>query len=177
MLEGFWGPILNFYWHFFIPFFLDLCLDRFFLIFCWFWTPRNLEIRAPACTGAHFLQNWRFSPYSQIWFKNDGLEGQKSRQNRWKFDKKRYLKTCPFFTSFVLQILMDFASQVEVQKRDFFEGFFRDGPKRCPRGSQESPRVPKRAPRASKRAPRENLEGFWVSFLEVFEAFFGSWAA
>ena len=45
---------------FLIIFWLHFWID-FLMIFCWFWTPRILNFSAPACTGAHFLQNRRFS--------------------------------------------------------------------------------------------------------------------
>ena len=70
-----------------------------------------------------------------------------------------------FFYIVFFQFLLDFASQVEVQKSGDFEVFLKMGPS----GAQEAP---KRVPSAPKRAPREDFEGFWASFLEVFEAFF-----
>ena len=71
-----------------------------------------------------------------------------------------------FFYIVFFQILMDFAFQVELQRRFFFEGFFRYGPKRLSR-------VPKRVPRGSKRAPKEDFKRFGRLFGRFKAAFLG----
>ena len=118
---------------------------------------RNLKNRAPACTGAQFLQNRRFHFKSKNPSKKHRNSTSKIKEKLKKIVKKRCLKTYWLLTS----IFNDFGSilppKLAAKFRvifDFFDVFLQDRASMAPRAPQERPRAPRSAPRAAKSAPR-----------------------
>ena len=122
---------------------------------------RNLKNRAPACTGAQFLQNRRFRFKSKNPSKNHRNSISKIKEKSKKIVKKTCLKTYWLLTS----IFNDFGSILPPKLGSnfavfswFFDVFSQDRASMAPRAPQERPRAPQERPGAPQELPRAPQE-------------------
>ena len=122
---------------------------------------RNLKNRAPARTGAQFLQNRRFRFKSKNPSKNHRNSISKIKEKLKKIVKKRCLKAYWLLTS----IFNDFGSILPPKLGSnfavfswFFDVFLQDRASMAPRAPQERPRAPQERPGAPQELPRAPQE-------------------
>ena len=121
----------------------------------------NPKNRAPAYTGAQFLQNRRFRFKSKNPSKNHRNSISKIKEKSKKIVKKRRLKTYWLLTS----IFHDFGSILPPKLGSnfvvflwFFDVFLQDRASMAPRAPQERPGAPQELPRAPQERPRASQE-------------------